>query len=90
MCLHDVCYSDVHTYIRSCFFNHRGKDQAGFDTINLGLLPPQVRLPEELKSIGFYSGSIRLVCWHLQAELRSTKYGLPIPDQDNQKSEVLY
>ena len=85
-----VIQAYIHTYVRSWFLYCRGKDQAGFDTIHLGLLPPQVRLPEELKSIGFYSGSIRLVCWHSQVELHSTKYGLPIPDQDNQKSEVLY
>lgn len=61
------------------------------DPTDLGLLPQNVRLPEELKSIGFFSGSVRLVCWyqHSHAEHRRSMCRLPIQDVASQKSEVL-
>ena len=54
-------------------FHYRGKEQVTFDPIHLGQLPQHVRLPEELKNIGFFPGSVRLVCLYQQSHAEDHK-----------------
>ena len=90
LCSHYNYPASIYIHTIYTFLIHRGQDQAVFDPTHLGLLPQHVRLPEELKSYGFYSGSVRLVCWyqHSHAEHHRSMCRLSLQDQANQKSEV--